>query len=277
MRTIFIGLIAVYVIVMIGLTTMQRKILFPRHYTQPYPNAGEGIDGLEKVWIDSPEGKVEGWFIAGKQVTAENPGPLVIFAHGNAELIEYWPVMLAGYKHLGVSLLLPEYRGYGRSAGSPSQEAITEDFVKFYDLMIARPDVDKNKIIFHGRSIGGGAVCALAEQRKPAVLILQSTFTSVKSMAGRFMMPGFLVADPFDNLATVEELDIPILVMHGSQDDLIPYKHGKKLSQAAKNGTLITYACDHNSCPPDWKVFWADIQKFLTSAHLITSTNTKKI
>ena len=79
---------------------------------------------LKKIWLDTEEGRVEAWLIPGDDVSAERPGPAVVFTHGNAELIDYWPAALAGYQKLGATLLLPEYRGYGRSAGSPSQEKI---------------------------------------------------------------------------------------------------------------------------------------------------------
>ena len=269
MRNIVIALVGIYVIAMLGLTLMQRRIIFPRHFTTPFPDAGDGIPGLVKLWIDTPEGKVEGWFLPGNDTGPDEPGPLVIFAHGNAELIEYWPEMLAGYRRMGVNLLLPEYRGYGRSAGSPSQEAITADFIAFYDMVARRPGVDSDRIVFHGRSIGGGAVCALARERKPAAMILQSTFTSIKAMAGRFMLPGFLVADPFDNLSTVEELDVPLLIIHGRHDDLIPYSHGEKLHAAARQSRFVTYDCDHNSCPPDWDIFWDDVKGWLTETGML--------
>ncbi|MFC1654708.1 alpha/beta hydrolase [Myxococcota bacterium] len=269
MRNIAIILAAGYLIWGITLFSLQRRIIFPRHYAQPLPNAGENVPGLEKIWIESPEGPVESWFLPGDGISPENPGPVVVFAHGNAELIDYWPDELSGYRRMGVSVFLPEYRGYGRSKGDPSQKAITEDYIKFHDQLTKRPDVDKKRIIFHGRSLGGGAVCALAEKRKPAALILMSTFVSVVEMSRGYLIPGFLVRDPFENIEVVKQLDIPILIMHGRHDDLIPYKHAEKLHAAAKNSKLITYECDHNSCPPDWKVFWNDVNLFLKSANIL--------
>jgi fermentation-respiration switch protein FrsA (DUF1100 family) len=254
---------------MLGLATFQRRIIFPRHLTQPYPKAGDNIAGLERIWIDTSEGKVEGWFIPGDGAGPERPAPLVIFAHGNAELIDYWPELLAGYRRMGINLLLPEYRGYGRSAGSPSQQDITDDFVSFYDLVVRRPDVDGSRVVFHGRSIGGGAVCALAAVRRPASMILQSTFTSLRSMAARFMLPGFLVADPFENLEVVRKLDVPLLVIHGRSDDLIPFEHGRKLYAAARQGKFIAYDCDHNGCPPDWDRYWKDVRSWLLAVGIL--------
>jgi fermentation-respiration switch protein FrsA (DUF1100 family) len=269
MRIVILTLVAAYLLLMLALFAFQRRILFPRGMANPLPDAGMGIAGLEKVWIDSPEGRVEGWFLACPGASQDSPAPLVLFAHGNAELIDYWPQELEEYRKMGFHLFLPEYRGYGRSAGSPSQDAITEDFIQFYDGLIARPQVDARRIVFHGRSLGGGAVCALAEQRKPAAIILQSTYTSVAAFASRFLAPRFIVRDPFDNLATVSKLDVPILILHGRHDEVIPFRHGKKLHAAAKHAKLVAYDCGHNDFPPDWDVFWKDIREFLAEKALL--------
>jgi fermentation-respiration switch protein FrsA (DUF1100 family) len=251
------------------LFSLQRRIIFPRHHCQPDPDAGKSVPGLEKIWIESEEGPVESWFLPGEGVSPGNPGPVVLFAHGNAELIDYWPEDLSWYRNKGISVFLPEFRGYGRSRGSPSQKAITEDFLKFYELLIERPDVYKSRIVFHGRSLGGGAVCTLAEKHPPAALILMSTFTSIVDMSRGFLVPGFLIKDPFKNIEVVKKLDIPILIIHGRHDDIIPYQHAERLHAAAKNSTLITYESDHNNCPPDWAVFWKDVEKFLKGAKLL--------
>lgn len=253
----------------IAVLSLQRRVIFPRQYTQPHRNAGENVEGLVKIWIETPEGQVEGWFLPGNGVTADNPGPAALFAHGNAELIDEWTDEMAGYRRLGVSVFLAEFRGYGRSAGSPSQDKITDDFLAFYEHLIGLPQVDPTRIIFHGRSMGGGAVCALASHHTPAALILQSTFRSLRAMARRFFVPGFLVLDPFDNEAVVSQLDIPVLILHGENDDLIPYSHALELHRLAPNSQLITYQAGHNDCPPSWIVFWNDVEGFLRENGLI--------
>jgi len=232
-------------------------------------NPGEGVAGLEKLWIDTDQGRVEGWFIPGQGVSRESPGPLVIYAHGNAELIDYYPYVLAPYTQRGVSLLLPEFRGYGRSAGSPSQKRITGDFVRFYDLAAVRPEVDRQRIIFHGQSVGTGVVCALALHREPAAMILQSPFSSVKSMMARYLVPPFLVLDPFDNAAVVRELDRPMLIMHGSRDEVIPFAHGRGLHGMARQATFCEYDCGHNDFPIELPRYWQEIGDFLRDQGLI--------
>jgi fermentation-respiration switch protein FrsA (DUF1100 family) len=259
-------LLALLLTVMVLMFSLQRLFLFPRHATEPLPDAGRGVPGLVHLDVDGP---VEGWLLPGDGVSAERPGPAVLFAHGNAELIDYWTEEMARYRRLGVSVLLAEYRGYGRSAGSPSQAAITEDFIKFHDRLTARPEVDGKRIVFHGRSLGGGAVCALASHRRPAALILQSTFTSVRRMARRFLMPGFLVRDPFDNLAVVRELECPLLIVHGTRDRLIPFAQAEELRDAARDVRLVSYPADHNTTPPDWNHFWTEVERFLRDSEII--------
>ncbi len=242
---------------------MQRLFLFPRHLVQTVPGAAEATPGLEQLWLDTRQGKVEAWFLPGEGASAQTPGPAVIFAHGNGEVIDHWPGQLARYRAMGYSVLLPEYRGYGRSAGSPTAVAITDDFVRFYDLLVARPEVDGARVVFHGRSLGGGAVCALAARRKPQAVILQSTFTSVRNIMRGYMIPGFMVMDPFDNEAVIASLDVPLLVIHGKRDALIPHHHARRLVEVAPQGRLVSYDCDHNDCPPAWGPFWSELQGFL--------------
>ena len=99
--------------------TLQRRLLFPRWAMAPAGAARPG-PGVEVVTLQTPAGPVEAWLLAGDGTGASRPGPAVIFAHGNAELIDDWSLEMRAYTRLGVTVLLPEYRGYGRSAGSPS-------------------------------------------------------------------------------------------------------------------------------------------------------------
>jgi fermentation-respiration switch protein FrsA (DUF1100 family) len=260
------GIVCLWVIAVLSL---QRLMIFPRYLLQSDPRAGQNVRGLVRLAVDSPEGEVEGWLLPGDGVGAGHPGPAVIFAHGNAELIEHWPEMLEPYRRLGVSVLLPEFRGYGRSAGSPSQAAITEDMAAFYDQLARRPEVDPARIIFHGRSLGGGAVCDLARRRKPAAVVLMSTFSSMKRMARRYLVPGFMVRDPFDSLDVVSRLDAPLLIVHGRHDSVVPYDHAEQLHAAAPGSALIGYDADHNDCPPDWTVLFADVTRFLREAKIL--------
>jgi pimeloyl-ACP methyl ester carboxylesterase len=247
---------------------MQRHMMFPRSFieTPPY---NQNIAGLEKIWLETSFGKVETWFLPPRSDHHSKPAPAVIFAHGNGELIDFWPYELKKFNQLGLGLLLVEYPGYGRSKGSPSQKSITETFNAAYDVLVVREDVDPAKIVLFGRSLGGGAVCALAANRPSAALILMSTFISARSFAAKYLAPPFLVRDPFDNLSIVEKYPGPVLVVHGKYDTVIPYAHGNRLYRATKRGKMKTYDCGHNDCPANWDIFWQDIESFLVDGGLL--------
>lgn len=251
------------------LTSLQRWLIFPRwHNNTPDPQAAER-SGAERLWLRIPQGKVEAWFLRGEGCSPARPGPLLIYAHGNAELIDHWPEALAPYRALGINLLLPEYRGYGRSAGSPSQQGIVGDTAMLLEQALRRPEVDGSRVVLQGRSLGGGVVCDLALRRPPAALILQSTFTSLRAMARRYLVPGFLVRDPFDNLAALKRLEVPLLVVHGTRDRLVPYSHARALHAAVPHARLVAFETDHNDALTDDPRFWREVASFLRDARIL--------
>jgi fermentation-respiration switch protein FrsA (DUF1100 family) len=247
---------------------MQRQIMFPRHLIG-IPPKGEALPFMEKIWIKSSFGITEAWFLTPGMKDKRFPAPAVIFAHGNGELIDLWPNELKRFNGFGIGVLLVEYPGYGRSEGMPSQKNIEETFNNAYDILTKRKDVDPARIILLGRSLGGGAVCLLAAERPSAALILMSTFTGTRSFAKQYFVPSFLVRDPFDNLSVIRRYIKPVLLIHGKFDEVVPYSHGEALYQSAPHATLITYACGHIDCPPDWEMFWRDITAFLGASGII--------
>jgi len=264
-------LIISYCIYCIFLFLIQRAILFPRGQIPPPPQAvpDDKMTAFERIWLKTRYGKIEAWYLPPAYSRSLLPAPAVIFGHGNAELIDHWPEVLKNFSRMGIGLLLVEYPGYGRSSGRPSEQSIRHAFVAAYDALVSKKAVDPSRIVLFGRSLGGGAVCALARDRPSAAMILMSTFTGVQSMAAKFGMPGFLVRDPFNNLEAVERYRQPLLVIHGRNDNIIPWVHGAKIHAAAKNSTFITYRTGHNDCPPDWNLFWKDIESFLSDSGII--------
>jgi len=252
-----------------GTVVLQRRFLYPRHLVRPWPDAGEGVPGIERWWQDTPEGQVEAWFLPGEGAGPAAPGPLVLFAHGNAEVVEQWAEPLAPYRAWGASLLLPEYRGYGRSAGRPSQEALTADLAAFLDRALARPDVDPLRTAFHGRSLGGGVACGLAAVRPPAALVLESTFTSARDRAHEMtLLPRAWMRDPWDNVAVVSAFPGPVLVLHGTRDRTIPFRHGERLHAAAPGSRFESWDAGHNDLPRDDR-YWGAIRDTLERAGVL--------
>lgn len=249
----------------------QDRMLFPAEFA---PAPGPMLYNAKTIQLERPieGGKVVAWFIPAPKLKPGTISPVVIFFHGNAEIIDFQDTIVQGYQKLGCSVLLPEYRGYGRSDGTPSEAAIIDDALYFHDQIIQRHDVDRLRIFFHGRSVGGGPAAGLAIRRTPRVLILESTFTSVAAMARAYFAPSFLVKNAFHVDDILEMLDAPVLIFHGAHDDIIPVGHGHALRDIARRATYVEYDCMHNDFPgsKNEEDYWNRIRSFLSSAEVLS-------
>ncbi|MEX0885303.1 MAG: alpha/beta hydrolase [Phycisphaeraceae bacterium] len=269
-----IALLVLAVVWMLLAWGCQRQVVFPRRFLPPTPaEVGRLVEvlGGEVMTLETEAGPVEAFFHPGHGVSPREPGPAVVFAHGNGETIDVWFGALETYREMGVSVLLPEFRGYGRSAGRPSEAAIVADFERFHDLLAAREDVDSERIVYHGRSLGGAVAAVLTERRPPAALILESTFTSTAAMARRYLVPGFLIRDPLRAREAVERYDGPVLVMHGRQDTIVPPGHGEALAEAA--GVQVVWLEMGHNDPPPREPYWAAIEAFLEEAGVVPASS----
>ncbi|NLX12289.1 MAG: alpha/beta hydrolase [Phycisphaerales bacterium] len=246
---VLIYTVGIYVVWCTILYFDQDRMIFPAHLTQAPLNEPFSDDALVTVLPLPGGGEVESWYFPAVAADADKPRPLVILFHGNAELIDHQEDIVRLFRTWGCAVLLPEYRGYGRAGGVPSEVGIVEDCVRFYDEIVKRADIDKERIVFYGRSLGGGVAAQVAVHRKPAALILESTFTSVASMAGRYWAPRFLARHPFRTDLVLTSLDIPVLIFHGSRDTIIPVEHGRKLHALVPHGIYVEYDCGHNDFP----------------------------
>ena len=252
------------------LFVFQRQMIFPRGFITHQLYSPPGDINVDQIWLKTEENtRIESWYLPPVTLDRTHKSPAVIFAHGNAELIDFCVPEMVPFTKLGIGVLLVEYPGYGRSEGSPSQKSITNALTVAYDTLASKEEIDSTKIIFYGRSLGGAAVCALAAEKPAAAMILTSTFTSIRAMAIKYLAPSFLIRDPFDNLKVVRDFYGPLLIIHGRYDEIVPFRHGEMLHQAARQSKLIVYECGHNDCPPDWNIFWNDIEVFLKTAGLI--------
>ena len=251
---------------------LQRSMIFPRGVIPPFTDPVRP-QGTEVFSIHTGEETIEAWFIPA-DAAFPGPCPAVIFAHGNAELIDFWPEYLKPLSRNGIHLLLVEYPGYGRSTGRPSEKSIQRAFTAAYDQLVVNNTVDPGRIILFGRSIGGGAICSLAKARPSAGLILLSTFTSIRSFAPRYGLFPFMIRDPMDNIGVLMEYSRSVLILHGKHDELIPFHHAEALVSASRNARLIAYDCGHNDCPPDWNGFWKDVFAFLRENGMIQPSGT---
>ena len=241
------------------LFVLQRSVIFPAPSGGGPPRPSDA----QQVWLKTPAGQIEAWFLA-PRTSASRPVPLILFAHGNAELIDYWALAFSEPRDWGMAVLLVEYPGYGRSAGSPSEETIGRTFEAAYDWAKAQASIDTGRVVLYGRSLGGGAVAALSLTRPAAALVLESSFTTTGALALRFLAPPFLVRDRFDNLNAVSHFGGPKLILHGDHDEVIPTSHGRRLAAAA-GVPLELLPCGHNDCERPWP----QVHRFLIQAGIL--------
>ena len=241
---------------------LQRRMAFPGSFRDsPRPTASAPPD-VTQVWLEASFGQVEAWFFSGE---GDAHGPTIIFAHGNGELIEDWQSDMERLAAAGLNVLLVEFPGYGHSRGKPSRSTLRETFTLAFDWLVGRDDVDAERIVAHGRSLGGGVAGDLALNRPVRALVLQSTFSSASAFARENFVPGFLVRDRFDNRRAVSDFSGPVLLLHGVRDDVIPYAHAEALAAAREGLDIIEMDCAHNDCAPQWPEVVASLTAFLRS------------
>ncbi len=188
----------------------------------------------EDVRLTTADGEtLAGWYVPAAD---SKDGPVLLFFHGNAGNISSCLDSIAMFHNLGLSVLLIDYRGFGESSGSPSVDGTLHDARAAWAWLRDVKRVAPEKVIIHGRSLGGGVAAALAAEASPRALILESTFTSLYDVA-KGLVPRLLPIRPFlpQDFNTPERLKsihAPLLVIHSPNDEMIPYELGRTVYES---------------------------------------------
>ncbi|TSE00723.1 alpha/beta hydrolase [Skermania sp. ID1734] len=223
---------------------LHAMLYFPsRQLLQTPADAGLVYSDIE---IDCEPGvRLHAWF-----VRARNPRGHVLFAHGNAGNIGDRVAHAELLATAGFDVLLFDYRGYGRSTGSPSEAGTYRDGKAALLALRELPGVDSERIIYLGESLGGAVMVQLADDTPPAGLVLTSTFTSVRDVASAHYraIPTPLVPDAYPSLRRVARLRCPVLIVHGSADEIVPVAQAHRLYEAAAEPKTLRLISDagHN-------------------------------
>ena len=217
---------------------------------------------VEEVSIVAADGaKLHGWLVKGDAA----PTPLVIYFGGNAEEVS-WLTGVAD-QFAGWSLLLVNYRGYGESEGKPGEKELLGDGLVIHDYAKRRPDVNPERIVAMGRSLGSGVAVHLAAHRHLRGVILVSPYDSIVEVAKRhypFLPVSLMLRHRFDSLARAPQIEAPLLCLVASEDRIIPGKHSRALYEAwrgAKAWREISRS-DHDSIAGEPE-YWRSISDFL--------------
>jgi fermentation-respiration switch protein FrsA (DUF1100 family) len=186
----------------------------------------------EDSYFTTEDGKkLHGWFFPG-----ERGQPVILHFHGNAGNISHRLDFVPPLLRKGLSVFLFDYRGFGKSEGRPSEKGLYTDGMAAYDCLVQRRGIVPGSIVLHGHSIGAAVAVEVALKRSVRVVILESAFTSTKDMART--MPLFFLLSPlvpanYNNLEKVPHLRVPKLVIHGEEDEIVPFLMGQKLFEVA--------------------------------------------
>lgn len=264
------SLALVYGVWCLALFLLQSRMLYlPALAGVPMSEAAvDAVPGLERLWIAQSEStssdRTEAWLLrAGDPNGSGEPRTLVCFTHGNAELIDQCLAEARAWRDRGFHVLLPEYRGYGRSAGSPSQDDIVRDVDRAVEIALERTGA--RSIVFHGRSLGTGvAVQVAARHRQRArAIVLESPFTSVTSFAWRYGIPPLLVTNPYRTDELLPTFACPVLILHAQRDEIVPFAHGEALAAMQPLATLMPLDGSHNSGLSSTTAYWSAIDEML--------------
>lgn len=231
---------------------------------------------IARRWLAQDDGvETEAWIVRALP-TGSTPRGLVVFTHGNAELIDHALHEAEQWTQRGYDVLLPEYRGYGRTPGTPGEARIVADVLAHLDAELAANGA--RPLVLHGRSLGTGVAAQVAarvverdgerdgstEAPTPiAALILESPFTSIASFAAGYGAPAFIVRNPFRTDHVLPELACPILILHAREDEVVPIAHAHTLGTLQPRAKVVELDGSHNSGLSADDAYWSAIDRLI--------------
>jgi hypothetical protein len=235
-RLLAILLVAVAAGILIAAVTLRlienHLIYFPPRYPEGFPQPQTFQRDVEEVWLLTTDGVRINAFYHSNPASQQ----VLLWFHGNAENIGYDLDHLRALATIGVNILAVDYRGYGKSAGKPDEAGVYEDADAAYDYLIKQRHFRGDDILVYGHSLGGAVAVNLASRRPCGGLIVQSSFTNARAMARRMLLiplMEYVMKSRFDSLQKIRAVRAPILIVHGTRDEVVPFQMGQQLFAAA--------------------------------------------
>ena len=241
-----------------------------------YPELGREVHatprdhGLayESLSLLTPDNeRLDAWFVPKEQARAS-----VLILHGNAGNISHRLDTIAMFHRLGYSVLIFDYRGYGRSTGQPSEAGLYRDAQTAWEYLTRQRGLPPGRIILFGESLGGAVAAWLAVREHPGALVLSSVFTSVPEMAADlypWLPARWLARSRYDTRAALAEITCPVLIAHSPEDEIIPFHHGQALFiAAAEPKVFLPLAGGHNDGFIFMRSEWVDILADFLRRHI---------
>ncbi|HEX8457669.1 MAG TPA: alpha/beta hydrolase [Pyrinomonadaceae bacterium] len=225
-------------------------IYFPAKYpegawqhTEPRAREGEIVAQIEDVELTASDGvRLHGWYCTPRRGRKDGTlEPLetrttLLYLHGNGGNISHRRDFLEELVALPTNVLIIDYRGYGKSEGSPSEEGLYRDARAAWDYLTKTRATRPAQIVLFGKSLGGAVAIDLATKTEPCGLVVQSSFTSIADMAAEVLpfVPRFIIRTKMDSLSKITDVSCPKLFIHSQADEVVPYRLGRRLFDAAR-------------------------------------------
>jgi hypothetical protein len=236
---------AVYLALLLGLFVFQARLIYlPRRVLVATPTE-LGLR-YEDVYFQTADGlTLHGWF-----VPRDSTERVLLFFHGNAGNVSHRLESLHLFYRLGWSVFLIDYRGYGQSQGSPSEQGTYQDALSAWRYLTEERRLPASQVVIFGRSLGGSIAVWLAAQTSPAALIAESAFTSLPELAATlypWFPARFLARYEYDTRRWIQKVRCPVLIIHSREDELVPFAHAQELFLAAQEPkSLLAIRGSHN-------------------------------
>lgn len=230
-------IVAGYLLVMLWMYLFQANILYhPAKKMRADPSAA-GLK-FEDIFFETTNGlQLNGWF-----VPAGDSALTILFCHGNAGNVSGRLETIRLLNDLGLNVFIFDYRGYGRSEGTPSEIGTYQDALAAWRYLIQIRGVEEGRIIIMGRSLGGSIAAWLAARKNPAAVIIESAFTSAAHL-GADLYPWlpvrWLLKYDYNTAAYVQDINAPIFMAHSRDDEVVPFHHGKLLFKTVPKAKMF--------------------------------------
>jgi len=225
------GSLLIIFLSLLVLTGCVSKIIYQPQQKQRVTPADVKLPYEEVVFQASDGTGLSGWW-----VPAEDARGTMLFCHGNGGNISGYVETVITGNRLGLNVFIFDYRGYGKSEGKPSEQGTYEDAEAAWGFLVRQKRVPPEKIVIWGRSLGGPIAARIASRHLSGPVILESTFTSLHDLVDEkfgwffsFLVWGY----SYDTEKYLDKIHAPVLIVHSPDDEMIPYKHGRKLYETA--------------------------------------------
>lgn len=251
-----------YLLVLLTMLFLENALIF---FPSRYPDGNWKPAALkpEDAWFQAADGtKLHGWYLP-----CDDPRAVVLFAHGNGgNLTHRDEVLRILHQRLRAAVLIFDYRGYGRSEGSPSEQGVLQDARAARDWLCQRTALQPADLVLMGESLGGAVAVDLAADGGARGLILENTFSSLPDVAGhhyRWLPVGLVMRSRFNSVAKIGRYHGPLLQLHGDADTIVPIEYSRRLFAAANEPKQFVEipGGDHND--PHTPAFITAVDHFL--------------